>query len=271
MFLFSMISHGPSTLFSSYIADVVSRNIVQRPPHRSLGSRPRQLTTELTSSSKFVAAVPPAQHAQAQTQMQTQAQGTAAATKLKQALTTAITAHADLASVATALHSAVATSVVTAQLHTTTTIAPATVATVTTATTTTSTTTTTRMAEVGTALSMTIPIELSLLSVSTALSGHLADTMAASLHETSCFPLVNVTFTTLGDCYQGNGIGGSSATIEFVIDAALGLSAMPTYPYYRRLSEKQLKRLLLSGEHAAGGEAAEGKFFENDMLFSAVG
>ena len=256
MFLFSMISHGPSTLFSSYIADVVSRNIVQRPPHRSLGSRPRRLTTELTSSSKFVAKVPPAQHAQAHTQMHAHSTGTGAATKLKQALTANIAAHTGLAAHATNLTSAVATSVVTAQLHTTTTSAPTTVATGSTAT------TTTTMPEVGTDLSMVMSMDLNAMNA--AQKGALGNTMAASLHETSCDPLVPDSFATLIDCYQGNGIGGSLSRIEFVIDAALGLSSMPTYPYSRRLSEKELKELATTA-------AAEGKFSENDMFFSAVG
>ena len=90
-------------------------------------NRSRRLTpTDLTNSSKFVAKVPPTQHAQAQTLMQTQAQGTAAATKLKLAMTTKIAAHAGLASIAPALTSAVALATVTAQLHTTT-VAPVTV------------------------------------------------------------------------------------------------------------------------------------------------
>ena len=84
-------------------------------------NRSRRLTpTDLTNSSKFVAKVPPALHAQAQTQMQTHAQGTAAATKLKEAMTTNIAAHTGLTSVAAALTSAVALATVTAQLHTTT-------------------------------------------------------------------------------------------------------------------------------------------------------
>ena len=130
----------------------------------------------------------------------------------------------------------------------------------------TATTTTTGFPEVGTELSMVMSVDLT--SMDTTQKGALGDTLAASLHETSCAPLVPVSFATLVNCYEGIGIGGSSATIEFVIDSALGLSAMPTYPYTRRLSDEELKRLL--SEHAAPA-AAEGKLFEGDMFFSAVG
>ena len=112
-------------------------------------------------------------------------------------------------------------------------------------------TTTTTMPEVGTELSMVLSVDLT--TMTTVLKSALGDTLAASLHETSCAPLVPGSFATLVDCYQGNGIGGATAKIQFVIDSALGLSAMPTYPYTRRLSEEELK------------------LFEGDMFFSAVG
>ena len=112
-------------------------------------------------------------------------------------------------------------------------------------------TTTTTMPEVGTELSMVLSVDLT--TMTTVLKSALGDTLAASLHESSCHPLVPGSFATLVDCYQGNGIGGATATISFMIDSLLGLSAMPTYPYTRRLSEEELK------------------LFEGDMFFSAVG